>query len=213
MEIFIDRTALPLFHPKYYHVLSKGCICVVDSVRKLFVLVQRGRLFFDDCFISKHVSIVGNPESRLFLKWHATLLRPQATLALQSTTNQSHLLLSISDISASQLEVATQFSQFLWYGGIPLHRGTASRRVHPWSLDSLSSNSARHYKRVAECISAAENSVTARYSVCESDLLPLVHQISHVPWSQKLTLDCHVLGDGHQSINGDVYTIIYQYKL
>ena len=54
------------------------------------------------------------------------------------------------------------------------------------SLDSLSSNSARHYKRVAECISAAENSVTARYSVCESDLLPLFHQISHVPWSQKL---------------------------
>ena len=91
MEISIDRTTLPP------NVLSKGCICVVDSVRELSVLVQHKQLFFEDCFVSNHVSIFGNLD--FFVKWHATLLCPQE-LSLCKELQPSHIFCSISDIAA-----------------------------------------------------------------------------------------------------------------
>ena len=186
MEIFIDRTALPLFHPKYYHVLSKGRICVVDSVRKLFVLVQHKRLFFEDCFISKHVSIFGNPESRI--QTFFEMARNSSASASNSRSAKHYKPVTSFALHFRYFCISARGRNTIQPISVVWRHTTPSRHsVAPSaSLDSLSSNSARHYKRVAECISAAENSVTARYSVCESDLLPLFHQISHVPWSQKL---------------------------
>ena len=106
-----------------------------------------------------------------FCEMHANLLRPQATLALQRTANQSHLLLHLWYFCISaQGRNTIQPISVVWRHSTPSRHSSVSA-ARECILDLLCSNSARHYKRVAECISAAENSVTARYSICESELL------------------------------------------